>query len=309
MDPITRACSEYDQYLREGGEPVNLKEMGFDVCSERKRARKLHPSSLGPGLCSRKACYNVMADVGEIEKDVPDDPQGNLGHRVGYIFEDFVSQALAWKGALVNLQPQVENDNWIGRPDQIVDPTKLLTAVYPFQKQWEGLWLLDCKTVKGYSLYNRYPKVYHMSQVDQYVSMMDPGLRLTPVLYYITRIDFTTALYTWSKDERLYYDIPDFTATIHNWETGIESHNDIYYYERDVCLSAQERWLTHGTLPDRCGVTPTQHSFMCANYNKGGPNKGRYTVGCQFFGQCWGTLPTGLVFDKAEFEEEDYLPF
>lgn len=292
MDPITKCLVEYNEYLNNGGEPVNLKKLGFDVCSERQKVRKLHPSSLGPGLCDRKACYHVMADVGEIQKDFEITPQEELGHRVGYIFEDWVSEALAWKGALLNLQPQLENKLWIGRPDQVVDPSALGEDI-------EGLWLVDCKTVKGYGFYDRYPKPYHISQVEKYVEMIGGG-NFHPVLFYMTRVDFQSALWTWGW-------AGDDCRTA-EWGTRskpfFELRGDIRY-----SIAMQERWLRTGELPDRCCSLPIDH-FMCASYQKYGQHKGRYLVNCQYFSRCWEVpLPTNLVFDKADWEDESALPF
>jgi len=84
-------------------------------------------------------------------------------------------------------------------------------------------------------------------------------------------------------------------------------------YDIDASAMMQERWLVDGTLPDRCAGTPDGH-FMCASYQKGGPDRGKYKVNCPFFARCWELpLPEGLVFDKGAFSKDDddnqYLPF
>jgi len=192
MDPLTKACSEYDAYLREGGEPVDLKALGFNTVSQRTKTRKLHPSSLGPGLCDRKACYNVACDVGDIERDIPETPEDNLGHRIGFIFQDYVAQTLAFKGALIDMEIPLEDEYWTGRADLLVDPCKLdVTDSRPTTK---APWLVDVKTVKGYTVDDRYPKTYHIAQLERYRSMMTQPT--VPILFYVTRIDFQTAMFS-----------------------------------------------------------------------------------------------------------------
>lgn len=293
MDPLTRACQEYDAYLREGGEPVDLKALGFTTVSEREKVRKLHPSSLGPGLCDRRACYNVMADVGEIEKDVPETPEDNLGHRIGFIFQDFIAQALAYKGALIGMEISVGNEEWCGRIDLLVDAARI-------EPRSRARWLVDVKTVKGYTVDDRYPKEYHIAQVEKYVSLLDQDV--APVLFYVTRIDFQTAFYRWDWDGR------DCILKTHEPGGIVKT---IYGLNDDITASeaTQLAWLKNGTLPERPFATPTD-SFMCSAYQKGGYNRGRYKVTCPFFARCWErALPNELVFDKGDNGDTTYLPF
>jgi len=300
MDPLTRACQEYDSYLREGGGAVDLKALGFNTVSERDKTRKLHPSSLGPGLCDRRACYNVMADVGEIEKDIPERPEDNLGHRIGFIFQDYVAQALAYKKALIGMEHKVQQENWTGRIDLMVDPNAL--GIETTRR-----YLVDVKTVKGYGLYDRYPKTYHIAQLEMYKHLLGKVVDWTPVLFYVTRVDFQTAMFWW--------DWEDDSCVVHDYNTG--KHNIIHGLGQELqySIDTQETWLKEGVLPERPFTAPDE-GFMCASYQKYGDHRGKYKVNCPFFYRCWEVDPShGLVFDKGQYGKQEggydttYLPF
>ena len=104
MDPITRTLVNYDRFLSNGGTPVHL-----NTATKRTIQRKLHPSALGPWLCDRKACYDIMRDMGEIE--VADfSNQQLLSFRVGHVFQDFVAQALTYAGWLYAVEFELEDE-------------------------------------------------------------------------------------------------------------------------------------------------------------------------------------------------------
>jgi len=237
-----------------------------------------------------------MCDTGEIEKDVPETPEANLGHRVGFIFQDFVAQALAWKGALLGMEISVGNEEWTGRVDLLVDAARI-------EPRSRARWLVDVKTVKGYTVDDRYPKEYHIAQVEKYVSLLDQDV--APVLFYVTRIDFQTAFYRWDWDGR------DCILKTHEPGGIVKT---IYGLNDDITASeaTQLAWLKDGTLPDRPFASPTD-SFMCSAYQKGGYDRGRYRVTCPFFFRCWEISPShGLVFDKGQYGadgDKTYLPF
>ena len=301
MDPITAACIEYMEHIRRGGEKADLSP--FANVQVRDRQRKLHPSGLC--LCDRKAVYRIMADQGEIEPDLPDDPVEQLGHHIGYIFQDFVAEALAWKGALENVEIPVENDMWTGRADLLVKPHMLDYSDSGNRFMWDAThddydyWLVDVKTVKGYGLYNRYPKEWHIAQVEKYQAML--GLHALPVLYYATRVDFTSALFTWHWEPN---------CNVYQWEEARPVTN---FYDLDERMEwserAQEHWLKTDELPDRIAGNPTDHDFMCTKYERYGKYKGQHKVTCQFFGQCWGReIPESMHIPKGGAVEDDY-PF
>jgi hypothetical protein len=277
MDPITKAVYEYNEYLRYGGDPVCIGDG-----TKRTKKRKLHPSGVGPGLCDRKAAFSVMKDIGEIEPDLPHPPELLLDFLMGNVIQDFISAALEWKGALVGEEIVVEDDDWTGRIDQVVDPTKLDLSETNLPKEWyENLWDVDVKTSKGKQLYRKfYPKPYYIAQVTRYANMLNGELsdgKVVPVLYHAARVSLGQTLFVaiqWIGNDAL-------AVT----ETG-KVHKTFRYLADEIAASerAQLKWLHNGGLPNRCGSTPDEHPFLCCKINR----KSKVaTPSCPFFGRCW----------------------
>lgn len=297
MDPITQGIHDYNDHLYAGGEPVKTWDKYPD--GTHTPARALHPSTLA--LCDRKAAYGVMEDLGEIEPDIPKPKELFLDFRIGNIFEDFIAEAMMWKGALVGYQGRLTDGKWKGRYDLLIDPKELGVA------ESTRLWLVEVKTAKVNSqkfLRQRYPKHYNVAQVDTYVRMFrasNPDVQVQPVLYYVLRNNWGFMLAT--------YKVDGDTIKTYKW------NGDGWSFMRDLKEPAslitgsrakQEEWLETGELPARCGATPDEHYFMCAKTNR---NTKEVTPTCDYFKRCWGRMPASFMQGYWDEKEEIPLPF
>jgi hypothetical protein len=275
MDPITRACTEYDKYLREGGARIVL---GGD--EERSKERVLHPSSIL--LCDRRAAYDVMRDVGEILPDLPSSKFGGLDFRVGNIMEEFAAEAMKHSGALSGYQTPVRSGAWLGRTDMTVDPIALGAVLEPEP------WLIEMKTSKvgdAAKLKTYYPKPYHIAQATRYAEMLlaSGGGLFRPVLYYVTRTNWATALYTWNWDRNGDCDILSWDDKTSTWRAARTWPK--LRKEFTSSISSIESWFSGGDLPCRVGKTPDEHEFLCAEKEWRGGDK--VIPSCPYFVRCW----------------------
>lgn len=311
MDPITRALSEYNKYLNDGGQPVDT-----GVANRRAKKHKLHPSGLGPGLCDRSSCYSIMEDTGEIEPDIEHTQELLLSFRVGHVFQDFVAQALSWKGALVATEVKVEDKHFTGSIDLVVEPRALIPAdaeVDP-PRTTDKRWVVDVKAVKGRNLdHGRYyPKGFYVAQLEKYRNLLEKQSNEAhiPILYVVTRLDLKAHLYWWEwlHGDCICYKWGDWKEhkTLHNLQAGME-----------LSESAQLRWLETGELPSRCGQTPDEHPFKCCEFKR----QGYYTDGsgkkrarprlatpkCKYFLRCW-EVDSLEPFTEGEWNDDDMEP-
>lgn len=308
MDPITRALVEYDTYLRDGGAPADLSQ--WDTGSERAKKRKLHPS--GFLLCDRKSVFSIMEDLGEIQPDLPHSDEDNLSFRVGYIFQRFVAEALAWKDALVAYELPLESTHFTGRADIVVNPAPLLEGmtVYPECPDFLATsdWLVDVKAVKSRGLRGDsfYPKEYYIAQLEKYVDLMQDTMDMTPVpvLYVVTRLNLEAQFLYWRWIN---------TQDCISYQWGEPTPHKTFEGLYDRMLESENnqlKWLHNGHngyLPPRIGSHPDEHRFskyngMCTSEGRTGVS----TPSCKYFHRCWGyplePYPTGLYKDVVADE-------
>jgi hypothetical protein len=275
VDPITQTLFEYDQYLRGGGEPADLSRFPSEPHVKEK---KLHASALL--LCDRRAAFDVMEDLGLIEADITHPPELLLDFRVGNHMEEFVAQAMQWKGVLQGYQTRLSNHKRKGRLDLEIDPAPLLGTNGDTPN-----WIVEIKfikTNKAYVLRKYFPKAYHIAQAETYRELS--GRRVAPVLFYALRTTFQTALYSWR------WEGDDAVIQVWDGEHGWTYHDTMAGLKQDIEASkaAQERWLHTGELPPRVGRTPDEHPFLCVDK---GSKRGWGVPTCQFFARCWGRDP------------------
>jgi len=299
MDPITVALLEYQQYLKDGGQPVSMETIYKG--HKHKPAWKIYPSGLL--LCNRKIGYGLMEEHDLIERDIPKDPVESLSHLPGFIIQEAVAKALLWKGALVDYEFSVESDLYKGRGDLLID-AEALEADTGLGR----LWAVDVKANRGYILGNRCPSRHNIAQANL-IADFESRKRdeiVVPMLYYTLRVDMSTnALYTWdwSDPDCVVYEIVDSEAKVFEPSrtlTGLMN-------EMLLCTSELELWIQGiqaGEEPDptqleRCGLTPYDHPFMCARYDR---YKKAHAVNCPFFGRCWG-VPLRSSFHKEDWDE------
>jgi hypothetical protein len=274
MDQITAAMMKYDQHLRAGGEPIVINTI-IGKSSQRTMARKIHPSGLGPGLCDRKACYNIMADTGEVQAEVETTPEQQLDFRAGFVWQEWIAKALYHAGDLQAYEIQLSND--------VVGGTADLVMV-----QDNGdLALVDVKTVRNKSLVDSadlYPKPWNIAQVEAYLVLLRAneaykGRKITPVLFYVSRNDTSTAYFTWVWNGR--------DCTVWRWQGGVlVYHKEFEDLDTQILKSYndQKAWLDLGLLPNRCGETPDEHPFLCCDHDR---KKKIATPTCAYFSRCW----------------------
>jgi hypothetical protein len=272
VDPITSACSIYDGYLREGG-PRHV----LNGDEQRTRERVLHPSSIL--LCDRRAAFDVLRDIGEIQADLPSSKYGGLDFRVGNILEEFTAEAMKHAGALIGYQDVVSDGMWRGRIDMCVDPIVLGATTESIP------WLVEMKTSKvgdPAKLRTYYPKPYHIAQATKYAELLPAQYR--PVLYYVTRSNWSTMLYTWNWDTKNGdCDILVWEDKIGSWKASRSWPGLKPEYMRS--LASIEKWYHDGELPNRVGKTPDEHEFLCAERDWKGGDK--VTPSCPYFVRCW----------------------
>ena len=286
MDPITQTLFEYDQYLREGGEPADLSR--FPNVPHVKE-KKLHASALL--LCDRRAAFDVMEDIGEIHADLQLPKSLLLDFRIGNHMEEFVAQAMEWKGVLAGYQTRLSNHERKGRLDLEIDPASLLGTNGDTPN-----WIVEIKFIKSNKasvLKKYFPKGYHIAQAETYRELS--GRRVVPVLFYALRTTFQTALYSWR------WEGDDAVVQVWDAEYGWTYDDTMAGLKQEIEASkaAQERWLDIGELPARVGLTPDEHKFLCADtYSK----RGWATPTCKFFTRCWDREPE--PFKLGSWEDE-----
>jgi len=305
VDPITVALLEYQEYLKNGGQPVSMET--FYTGHKHEPAWKIYPSGLL--LCDRKIAYGLMEEHGLIDQDFPMEPLEALSHLPGFIIQEAIGKALHWKGALVAYEFPVQSDHYKGRGDLLVDPTKLGADT-----SLGDLWAIDVKANKGYVLGRRYPSKHNIAQAEQIAHLyrLQEDRVAAPMLYYTLRVDMSTnALYTWSWNgsDCETYQITDSRATVLEIERTFPSLLEEIY----GCQTALESWLGdvwQGQEPvpeklERCGLTPYDHPFMCANYSRYDKS---YKVNCPFFSRCWQvSLKPFFVKDDWDEVEEGWV--
>ena len=267
MDPITETLVAYNKYLRDGGEPASLARFPHEP---HKPERLLSASDIL--LCDRKACYNVLGDLKEIEPDIPEPNRLLLDFRIGNLFEGFIAEAMEWRGALVEYQTRLSGGKRKGRLDLLIDAERIGAS---------GLWLVEVKTVKSKDpklLEDKFPKGYNIGQAQQYADWHPK--HPTPVLFYALRDTFHTKLFSWDWEGN--------DCVVVSWDPlfGWTYKTIIPNLWNDLqqSMEAQERWLKTGELPPRCGESPEEHPFLCVSKN------GNWaTPTCKWYGRCWNT--------------------
>jgi hypothetical protein len=296
LDPITRACMAYDQNLRSDN-PQRVR-LGGD--EQRSIERVLHPS--GICLCDRRAAYDVMRDIGEITPDLPASRYGGLDFRVGNILEEFAAEAMKFVGALASYQDLLRVQPWLGRADMTVAPRVLGATTEDLP------WLVEMKTSKvgdPAKLKTYYPKPYHIAQANKYTSMLEATGRGVhrPVLYYVTRSNWSAALYTWKFDKNGDCDIMSWDDKTGSWKaarTWPRLNKEI-----EESMATIESWYNGGDLPPRVGKTPDEHEFLCAEKEWRGGDK--VTPTCPYFERCWETAAKPFV--AGTWARKIRLPF
>ena len=280
MDPITAAMILYDKSLRAGFPSMDLLKP-----SKHTTARKVHPSALGPGLCDRKAVWDIEADQpdSEIVKEVETSDLQNLDFRLGFMHQRWITEALRHNLSLHDYEVLLSSDTIEGTADILMDIADYQLAV------------VDIKTVKNKSLdgsaVELYPKPFHVAQVHAYCSLLKlkdgyQHVDAEPILFYVSRHDNTTLYFTWTWDEGeckvLRWD-NETDELVSHWPQG---------WPEDLATPMAESWAAQeeylfnsGPLPDRCGETPDEHPFMCCDIDR---KKKIATPTCAFYNRCWG---------------------
>lgn len=296
MDLITRAVWQYTKHLSDGGKPAVTAK-----ANSRSKKWKIHPSNLGPGLCDRKACYSIMEDMDQIEADIPYTPEEELSFRVGHIFQDYVAQALEWKGALIDTEVLLEGPSDIGHADIILDPDPLFEDGEHQGELNDTFWVLDVKAVRFKDLTRvaYYPNGYNIAQLERYATLLEEttGYCHRPMLYVMTRLDMQGQLYHWQWHK-------NGDCSAYRWGDNL-SFKEIEDLRGQIADSyeSQLQWLKGGLLPDRCGDTPDEHPFLCVDKKA---RKGWATPKCKYYRRCWDT-DTLEPYEIGQWETE-YIP-
>ena len=271
-DPITQVLQEYNSHLRSGGEPADLSRFPNPPHASEK---KLSASSLA--MCDRKAAYSIMEDLGEIEADVPFSQELLLDFRIGNHMEEFVAQAMEWKGVLVGYQTRLTNGHRKGRLDLEIDPKSLLGS-----NKNAPNWIVEIKFTKNAkpeNLHKYYPKANYIAQAQFYSDHSEN--RTVPVLYIAMRTTFEAVLYTWLWEDG------DANVLVWDDEFGWTFHRTMPDLKAEIAESdaAQVGWMETGELPPRVAQTIVKHPFLCTRYNR---STKRREASCQYLGRCWG---------------------
>jgi hypothetical protein len=272
VDPITSTCTTYDEHLRSGG-----KRHVLSGSEQRSNKRVLHPSSIL--LCDRRAAYDVMRDTGVITPDLPSSKYGGLDFRIGNVLEEFAAEAMFHASALKEYQVEVNGTPWLGRIDMVVDPIVLGATTETVD------WLVEMKTSKvgdPSKLKSYYPKPFHIAQATRYQELLGKPVR--PVLYYVTRSNWSSLLFTWEWDSRNGdCDIKVWDDKIRMWKAARTWPGLRKEYLSSI--NAIENWFNGGELPGRVGSSPDEHEFLCAEKEWRGGDK--ITPTCPYFVRCW----------------------
>lgn len=275
-DPLTQSMLAYDKWLRVTGRRMDIQSL-FPHEPHQRDERALHVSSLM--LCDRRACYKIMEDMGEIEVSVTPDPYLQLDFRMGLMMEEWLVEALAFDGSLIEWQTRLSSPPWKGRLDIVA-------------RVGDERWLVEVKTVKSGDaglLVAKFPKDYHIAQVMTYDTIHKREFDRV-CLFYMLRATMGTELYSLQKE--------DGNVATERWdsEAGEWVKHKTFRTVLDKMEESrkrQEHWIDTGELPQRIGSSPDRHPFLCVS--KDWESKVA-TPTCRYFETCWGMPPLPFSF-------------